>query len=211
MIRLAVAISLVPAIAFAGPRCPTGKALRAKAQAAWNELGDDKRDVSKAELDCIEVHGREPAILIFDKEGAVLIGKSVSWHRNDPECTPGSSHTYEAADLDGDGVDEIIVTEDHWGHMGYGSQSMWISHVVGGELVEVGGNLRLGYHDGDKIHNSCWASVRVAAGPGTTNLVEVTGIAEEIRGREKPEPQNCALPGPRRYRWANDKLVLIKD
>lgn len=218
MIRLAVALSLVPAVAFAGPRCPTGKALHAKAQAAWNEidgseLGPDHphRDVSKADLACVEVHGNEPALLIFDKNGALLIGKSVTWHRIDPDCTPGSSHAYQAEDLDGDGTDEVIVTEDYWGHMGYGSQSLSIEHVVGGELTGGGKTQRLGWTDGEHEHNNCWATVRVVAGPGTTNLVEVTGITGEERGRVKPEAESCALPGPRRYRWAHDKLVLVKD
>ncbi len=144
----------------------------------------------------------------------VTPGGEVAWVQRDDGYPPSvidrkTGGEWTAVDLDGDGEDELLVT-DGWNTHGYETVALLAYDVVDRALVASPGSLPLVddnsaaiYDDGD-VPETCTAEHRIVDGPGGEKHVVIT--ADPAATRSGPE---CPAPGVHTYRWDGKALVEI--
>jgi hypothetical protein len=144
--------------------------------------------IESTRLACAPVHGRTPFdLLTFDTGDGLLVAllrdNTVVWrdgHVTD-DSLRNAVESATAADLDGNGVDEILLVVTHYGHERSGGT--WLSIVeptdTADEEVSVLGDVALAYrngtmplNDGGSDCNASWALVR---GPRRTRDIVTVG------------------------------------
>jgi hypothetical protein len=217
---LAMALLATPAVAAPrrdGPgTCPTGTKLVELARRAFSAVPDLKgAKIKPQDLVCRGMRARVPTwLLTFADPGcgglgagaaAIIQNGVVTW--SEPGFyapgTPCRGGTWQPADLDGDGNDELLWFQDYEGHEGSGSRSLTVMALVNGKPAE-SGELALesrGSSEGNG-HNSyeCSASYRLVPAPHGAQRIELVGHGHAPDDR-------CPKDGRHVYAWTGGKLI----
>ena len=117
--------------------------------------------------------------------------------------------SYEVADLDGDGSDELLVKNTEGGH-GHAYDVLHIHTWRDGKLAEVG-TLALRYENtgavslGDeKKQKWCQAERKLVAGPAGTRRIDLVGKRKGIRDED-----GCPLPGHHVYSFDGRSITEV--
>ena len=196
--------------------CPEGPALEAAARKAWSV------DTAPVTPSCVALWSGEPLWLV---DGWVDRGTSVDMFialvtpggevrsvESDLELPSGaidrSGTTYAAADLDGDGRDEILL-ESAYSHGGYDQSSIMAVGVgADGKLVhstEPALSLSADNTAADPDPGtaySCDSTHRLVDRPGGGKLLEI--VSSPATGTTN---ESCPTPGRHVYAWDGAKLV----
>jgi hypothetical protein len=187
-------------VAVAAP-CESA-AVRAAVKASW--LGE-----VKISLVCRKIRAK-PAVQLVEARDAthampafaaiVDADDAIKWSDIWAPGTHGNSSTYAIADLDGDGVDELLQHETLVGRGGEGSQALIVHAIVDGE-VTTAGELQLATTQEFDQNNEPGCTATWAVVGGKKPRVQVTGT------RAKAKQDACPLVGTHRYRWTRTDFV----
>jgi hypothetical protein len=213
-VRSLVIVAALHAIAVASP-CPPAETLAPLAHETWPSL--------PAAPTCTAIHARRPLVLVVDAAdfdghattarspalvgyAAIVDAGTITWHATFHHMTPGTWQDWTVADLDGDGIDELIEVEHHTGHMGFGSRRLIVHAIVDG-MPTGDAALDLDQYGLEKgaEQNGCHATYRIVR-DHRRSVIEVVGT----RGGDpklSPTPVSCPLAGKHRYEWDGSRLV----
>lgn len=127
----------------------------------------------------------------------------------------GAGDGWEAADLDADGVDELLQQQDR-DQVAVRSTSLAVFRIEGARLREVG-SLRLAFDNkGQKAITQsrvvqCGSQHALSDGPNGTRHILVEGtITRAGRQARATAETHCPLPGTHRYQLAGGTLEEVK-
>lgn len=177
---LVAAFLLASGGSVAATPCPSGKALLDVARAAFPpELRNPTGAPAHTACGVVRAHGTH-WLITTDTDGlglvvALMSGKDVDWRCC--QLVPGTPNVaidhVRIADLDGDGVDELLVTASYTGHERFHRQTLFVhSPTLALEGREDGIELaRSSPYDGW----DCASTWKLVPGPHGTQLLEVAG------------------------------------
>ncbi|MEZ4403832.1 MAG: hypothetical protein R3B06_27665 [Kofleriaceae bacterium] len=209
-----------------GPPCPAPAELTGLARVAWGQP-----DAADVEVACVaarlgggpawvvyglardipsddggETNARHTAVVTAAPPHAV-IAASIEDELSFTDVDYGERPTYQAADLDGDGTDELVTTLEA-SPRGVFTTTLAITTVAGDELA-VSEGIPIGYDDSASDAEppgptSCAADLRVVPDPdGRGQLIEVTASAAtgdpDVAGA-------CLSAGVHRFRYVDGAL-----
>lgn len=195
--------------AIAAEPCPSGEALNEAARRAWG------KGAGTVTADCVALVAAGETLWFFDGTfepggpDAMSIGMwsalatpggEVRWAEGEDDLPVGAMmRTYnvdwKAADLDGDGTDEVLHVAGY-DHGGYMNSSLVIASIVGGQLTIASEGLPL------SADNS-------AADPDPSELESCDG-SWELVGRQVAvtyDGPSCERPGRHVFSWNGTALV----
>lgn len=210
-----VAMAMIPAAARAEPQgkspgCPGGGKLVELVRGAFPDM-----PIKPSDLVCRVLRARAPTWLItFAASGcgdpgagaaAIVQSGAVTW--SDPGFgapgTPCRGGTWQAADLDGDGSDELLLFEDYQGHEGFARRSLGVMAIESGKPVP-GDGLALASRgsrlDGGRYTWECSAGYRLVPAQHGARRIQLVGHGHV------PDA-DCPKDGRHVYAWQRGKLI----
>jgi len=217
-----IAMAMLATPVVAAPRlnapgtCPTGTKLVELASRAFSNVPDLKdAKIQTQHLVCRALRAGAPTwLLTFADPGcgglgagaaAIVENGVVTWRQPGffAPGTPCRGATWEPADLDGDGNDELLLFEDDERHDGSGHRSLAVMAIANGKPSD-GGGLALssrGSAEGDGRYTwDCSAIYRLVPGPRRSQQIELVG-------RGHVADQGCPEDGRHVYAWRAGKLI----
>lgn len=210
------------------PACPADSDLVPRLRELWQVPANASIDV----VSCTSGRFRGPGWLIHafiesaDQDGEERIevlavdGSGVIAARAPDSSAPadrfdtGAGHGWEVADLDADGVDELLQRQE-WNHVAVRSTTLAVFRLDGARIVEVA-TLRLAYDNkGAKAMTAsrtvqCGSQHALSDGPNGTRHILVEGTMAKTGRRAGPTVASyCPLPGSHRYRLAGGTLEEV--
>lgn len=219
-----VAMAVIPATAAADAgrtragACPTGAHLVELARRAFPDAENQKNaPIAPNDLVCHVLRARVATWLItFAHTGcgdvgagaaAIVQNGAVTWSEQGfyGPGTPCHGGTWQAADLDGDGNDELLWFQESMGHESSGHRSLTVMAVANGEPTERDqlGLASRGSAEGNGHYSwDCSASYRLVPAPHGAQWIELVGH----RYARDPDDR-CPKDGRHVYAWKAGKLI----
>jgi hypothetical protein len=207
MAAAAPAAPAAPAVT-AAPRgnassCPTGARLLEVARTAVPWLTADSGGLA-----CRVIRAPTPSWLITLEatcgDAVVVIRDgAVVWsdgHEPAAGGTPCLEYSWDAADLDGDGMDELLERRSYQGHEGSGDTSLTVFPIA--DATAGSSVLPLSASSGFDRGWSCSSTVRLVDGPHGAKRIEVVGTIS----RPDMVGDHCPRPGRHTYAWRHGAL-----
>jgi len=178
---LVVVILVLRTPVAAAGSCPRGKALFDLAKTAFQTI-----PIKQRELECRELHAAKPLVLItFQVDRAIVIGAVMSGDKllwiadHDEDCTPCTTvEAFTITDLDGDGVDELLVATHKTGHMMTSVDWLDVFTLDHDGLPTPTTQPSLLLDDSSLHDYTCSSTLRVIAGAGKTHELELLGACK---------------------------------
>lgn len=205
MKRVLICLGLAIVSTTASAACPTGAQLVALAQSAFAELADAQPE----QLACQPLRAHAPTWLITfanaecGSAAAIVEGGAVTWHQGpDAPGWPCRADSWQAADLDGDGTDELLWIRDAEGHEGSSHRSLTVRSIVDG-APEAGDSLALASRgtiiSAGRFSYDCSAQLRILPAAHGQHWLQLVG-----RGSVRAD---CPKRGRHVYAWKHGALV----
>jgi len=210
------------------PACPPEPDLAARLREVWQVPPDAQVDVAGCArghfgragwlIDAFIDSGDEESeerveVLAADGSGVIAV-LDPDGVRTVDRFDVGAGNGWEASDLDGDGVDELLQVQEAF-HVAVHSSDLTIYRVDGAALREVG-RLPLAFDNhGAKAISAprvvaCSGQHALADGGNRTHDIVIEGaIARSGRQAGGTVSRSCPLPGSHRYRLVDGKLVEV--
>lgn len=209
------------------PACPAESDLAPRLRELWEVAPDAKVDVVACTRGSFGAAGWLVDAFIDtsdeDSEERVEILAVADWRTlaaRDPYSSfselyrheTGPGNTWDVVDLDGDGVDEMLLFQE-WDQKGERSTTVAAYRVDGARIADAGSLvLSLDNQEGasSAAHRiKCWSQHGISDGPNGSRHILVDGRIENA-GRRSEKPLPCPKPGAHRYGLIDGRLAEVR-